>query len=779
MKTIFHHFLTTLKRYKVASALNVAGMSVAFAAFIVIMAQVRYDRNFDKFHARSGTIYRTEISMDSTEFFPLINIQLVDLLRPTTPEIGLNAMYTTPGMLSGLGSYVTVEQSGSRVGFKEVASVIEPDFLDLFDIRMIEGDRNAIREPGRVLIPRSLAEKFFGTASPIDQNIFFSDDPAKVATVGGVYADLPENTMIRNTILLGFDRNNPDLVFSNNSTQYTYFVELPSAAVASQVSTQWRERIEELMGDQKWLKDIRLTPIEEAFYATDTIFDVTPKGSRAGTTVLFAIALLIIGIAAVNFVNFSTSLTPLRMKSINTRKVLGSTTSALRGMLLAEAVGISLIALVFAVVWVQVLSKTSFVDLFSIQLGLRTNLAVYGWGLFAALAVGLAAGLYPAYYTTSFSPALVLKGSFGLTPRGKKLRMGLLGFQFIVSIGLIIAALFMQIQNNFMRRMDTGLNVEHVAFVQLNETLMDQKNTLINLLKEQPQVAEVAFSDVPFGLSDINPAWQFGYDEFQNLILVDVICVSWNLPGMLQVRMTEGHSFTESTQGQKIIVNETAVNKYGWQIGQTFDNGLEIIGIMEDFNHRSLHHPIGPMALLAMDNIQLAHILTTGDPDKAADAIRSVMAELDPSYPADVKIYDTVYENLYMANKKTTWLITIFSLLAVIISLVGVFGLVMFETQYRKKEIGVRKVMGATVEQILAMFNKRFFWIVTVCFVLAAPLAWYGIRQWLLSFAYRTPLHWWVFAFALLIVMLITLITVTVQSWRCASANPVHALKTE
>lgn len=260
------------------------------------------------------------------------------------------------------------------------------------------------------------------------------------------------------------------------------------------------------------------------------------------------------------------------------------------------------------------------------------------------------------------------------------------------------------------------------------------------------------------------------------------------------IRIAEGRGFVEEDDraepGTWAIFNRTACRKYGLELGDRLEvgagRGVEVVGIMEDVNFGSLHAAVGPMAMVlvgkesGLDNrLQTAYFKIKGDPYAAVEHIRRAAAEIDPAYPVDLQFFDAAFDALCRKELKVTTLITVFSLLAVVLSLVGVFGLVVFETQYRRKEIGVRKVMGATVAEILAMFNRSFVRLVLICFVVAAPLAWYGVREWLGTFAYRTPVYWWVFAVSLAIVLFITLATVTIQSWRAATANPVEAFKTE
>lgn len=790
MNTILRNFLTTLKRFKTASALNIVGLSVAFAAFIVIMIQVDYDRSFDRFHPDAEQIYRVEISKNNTTYTPILSRPMIDLLAQA-PQIRSNALLADLSKLgfSLYGPYLTVENNGSKTGYKEWTALVFPEFAEMFDFRMIEGDRKALREPNRVLIPQSMALRFFGGAPALNRRITFVNDTATMMTVGGVYKDFPDNTQIKNRIYIPMDRTRMLESDSWNNSGYSFYVTLWTPEASTALKQEWMSRLRPILDENTWihLDDIRLTALPDIYYATDTEFDLAEKGSRTTTAVLTAIGLLILAVAGINFVNFSTSLVPMRVKSINTQKVLGSPLSTLRAALIGEAVGIALIAYVLAVFWVYLLNYTSFDQLISGSISLEANLGIVTTTLGAAVAVGLAAGIYPAFYATSFPPALVLKkGSFGTSAKGRRLRTALIGFQYVVSIGLIIAALFMQMQNDFMRSMKTGLNTEHFALVQLSQDMARKAPVIRNRLMEKSSITDVSFGGSVVGSNDLYPLWGFGENAEGEPISLNVIFADWNLPKLLGAKIIEGRDFLESERNaeiRKLLINETACKRYGMRVGQRFEvNNTEIVGVVEDFNFASLRNTVQPMAFIVGDigfPLDWVYVKTSGDPYDAAGAIRGALAGVDPTYPAEVQVYDTFFNKLYMQERRTTGLVTIFSLLAVVISLVGVFGLVLFETQYRRKEIGVRKVMGATVTEILNMFNRKFVWIVIVCFVIAAPFAWYGVREWLMVFAYRTPIYWWVFGLSLAIVMLITLTTVSVQSLRAATANPVDSLKAE
>ena len=789
MKTILRNFLSTLRRFKLASALNILGLSVAFAAFIVILMQVSYERGFDKGYPEQ--VYRVEIK-DSTNHSAWYSRPMCDILLESSPAIkagSMNTPYNSP-------VYLSFDKDGTKVGYIEGVINVYPGEPDVFGYEIIEGTKAAFDDHTKLVLPQSLARKLFGSASAVGRIVTFEDwteaDGSKSTfEIGAVYKDFPANSSVPNCIKRKFSPSENRNSWGN--WNYNLYVTLHPGSDPGQTARQMTEYYNNF-GKPDWFGTkymFALQPIEGVYYDMSVDSDTAPKGSKATMSILLAIALLVIGIAAVNFVNFSTSLTPLRIKSINTQKVLGSSVGTLRGALVGEAVGISLIAFGLALVWVFLLSDTGFNGLISGGISFSVYKGVIFLAGGVALAVGLLAGLYPAFYTTSFPPALVLKGSFGMSPKGRKLRTALIGFQFVVSLGLIVAAMFLQMQNRFMWDMDTGYNKDQIAIVQLSRELggSDMKSTVVNQLKSDANIEDVAFGQMVLGAGDQYMTWGRKTREGQD---VQFTCfpVSWNFAQVMGLRIVEGRDFNEDDQTRNgtFIMNQTAMNSFHLtlddQIEGHNDDMAPIAGIVKDFNFASLRNNIGPMCLYQFgqhpwQDLRTAYVKVKGNPFAAADHIKKTLARLDPLYPAEIIFYDEMFNNLYQKERKTTSLITIFSLLAVVISLVGVFGLVVFETQYRRKEIGVRKVLGATVAEILAMFNKSFVRLVIVCFVVAAPLAWYGVTKWLETFAYRTPVYWWVFVLSLVIVMLITLITVTIQSWRAATANPVSSLKTE
>ena len=785
MKTILRNFLSTLRRFKLASALNILGLSVAFAAFIVILMQVSYERGFDKGYPEQ--VYRVETG-DSSFHQAWYSRPAAEVLCDGSPAIKAATFgepYTSP-------AFITFEKSGSRVGYRESLQNVASGDGKVFGYEIVEGTLAAFDDYNKLIIPQSIARKWFGDESAVGSVVTIEDRGSEATReIGAVYKDFPANSSVVNAVKQPFDpwKNKGSWSNVNYTTYVTLYPGADPAEAARQMTEAYKRGEKPQWAEQEQV--IFLRPLDAVYYDMASNQDIAPKGSKATMNLLLTIALLVIGIAAVNFVNFSTSLTPLRIKSINTQKVLGSPVSTLRAALVGEAIGISLIAFGLALVWVFLLSDTGFNGLISGGISFSVYKGVIFLAGGVALAVGLVAGLYPAFYTTSFPPALVLKGSFGMSPKGRKLRTALIGFQFVVSLGLIVAAMFLQMQNGFMRNMDIGYNKDQVVVVGLSDNLSNPERTdvLVSQLKADASVEDVAFCAMTLGAGDQYMHWGRKTREGED---VDFECfpVSWNFCRVMGIQVAEGRDFNEEDQTRNgmFIFNQTAMKKFNLTLDDQVEGHTNemapIAGVVKDFNYASLRNNVGPMCLYQFGanpwhNLPVAYVKVKGNPFAAADHIKKTLAKLDPLYPAEITFYDEVFNNLYQKERKTTSLITIFSLLAVVISLVGVFGLVVFETQYRRKEIGVRKVLGATVAEILAMFNKSFVRLVLVCFVVAAPLAWYGVTKWLESFAYRTPVYWWVFALSLLIVLLITLITVTIQSWRAATANPVSSLKTE
>lgn len=793
MKTIIRNFISVLRRFKMATILNILGLSVAFAAFMVIMMQVDYDKNFDTFHKNADNIYRVELQWDKESTQAVLSRPMANVFMNFSPHIVAGAV-TSPFYNE---TFYSVDKGVEKSTYMEPTMIVDPSFTDVFDFDILDGSVDALKEPGKVLVPESLARKIFGEESAVGKQITakeskgllvgFFTTPEGNYTIGGIYKDLPLNSIIRNAIFLKMDEK-ADLHNWGNSS-YNFYVRLDHPESAEDLVSDFLVyyKKNELGKNMSWYSgepNFRLTRLPDVHYATDVTFDMTPKSSRQTVLVLIAISLVILIIAGINFTNFSTALTPMRVKSINTQKVLGSSDGVLRFSLLMEAVCISTVAYLLALWMVHMAGNSTIAKLVDADMSLFAHPLLLSATALIALLTGLLAGLYPSYYMTSFSPALVLKGSFGLSPAGRRLRNVLICIQFIVSFTLIIGSMFMSLQNRFMQNSPLGYDKDQIIVTNLTAPVLKSSDAFRSSLKTFSGIEDVTYGE--FMLSSQDQYMEWGRELKGENIQFQCMPIDPSFLKVMNIPVTEGRDFREEdalTAEGAFIFNERARNLYDISLGDKID-GANIVGFIPDIKFASFRTEVIPMAFYVRGKgygggADYAYIKVKGDSNlqTAMAHVKSVLNEIHPDYPFNVRFFDQVLNTLYEKEENLSSLITLFSLIAVFISMVGVFGLVVFDSQYRKKEIGIRKIMGSTTSEILIMFNKTYIYILCICFALAAPVAYYAIHKWLENFALKTPVYWWVFMLAFLLVFCLTILTVTFQNWRVANENPVYSIK--
>mgnify|MGYP000105058204 FL=1 len=533
---------------------------------------------------------------------------------------------------------------------------------------------------------------------------------------------------------------------------------------------------------------LRLTPLKDVYYTHDTTFDFNPKGHRETNYVLLGIAFLILFIAGINFTNLTTSLIPLRLKTINTHRVLGCSIYKLRAISLIESIVICLISYILALFIVNDLSYTPIANWVDADIRLSQYKGLILLTALIAILTGCLAGLYPAIRSTSYAPALVLKGSFGLSPKGKKVRVALIGFQYTVSIALIIVTLFMGLQNHFMTSSEQlGFNKDQVAIVNLTpEIYAKHKPQYIQKLKDYPGIEDVAFSVYELSKEDDMIDLEYARHEDKD-VFFKVFYASENFLSVMDIQVEEGRDFTREDLNKAqsdYIINPAAERDFHLHPGDRF-NDRTVLGVSKDFRFNSCRIASSPFVFALNNDIPNPKLVSyirfnsKTNLQEAVAHVRETLKEIDPTFPFEISFYNTILNNLYQKEQTLGKLISLFGIMAILISIVGVFGLVLFETQYRRKEIGIRKINGATTGQILLMFNKTYIRIVSVCFIISIPIAWMGTQQWLENFAYKTPLHLWVFIVAFLIILSVTIGTVTFRNWQAANENPVNSVKSE
>lgn len=795
MKLMIRNLLYLFKRFKTAVVLNLFGLTIAFAAFLLIVMQVDYEMNYDAMHSKSGRTFRLEANHGEFEHNAIHCLMFSDAFVNSSAHI-TDYSYRYP--FYGGERYCQIDEvddQGEAKVFKENFQLCLPNISDVFDFHMKEGSVECLSIPGSVLIPESVAKRLFDKQSAIGKRIRMSGSSGwqpvstTILTIGGVYKDFPGNTTVQNRIYVPMDQL--DLLKSSwQMYANEIYVTLDDPLNKEEVLDHFNKTFDFAKSQMGSAQEIalRLTPLKDVYYTHDTTFDFNPKGHRETNYVLLGIAFLILFIAGINFTNLTTSLIPLRLKTINTHRVLGCSIYKLRAISLIESIVICLISYILALFIVNDLSYTPIANWVDADIRLSQYKGLILLTALIAILTGCLAGLYPAIRSTSYVPALVLKGSFGLSPKGKKVRVALIGFQYTVSIALIIVTLFMGLQNHFMTSSEQlGFNKDQVAIVNLTpEIYAKHKPQYIQKLKDYPGIEDVAFSVYELSKEDDMIDLEYARHEDKD-VFFKVFYASENFLSVMDIQVEEGRDFTREDLNKAqsdYIINPAAERDFHLHPGDRF-NDRTVLGVSKDFRFNSCRIASSPFVFALNNDIPNPKLVSyirfnsKTNLQEAVAHVRETLKEIDPTFPFEISFYNTILNNLYQKEQTLGKLISLFGIMAILISIVGVFGLVLFETQYRRKEIGIRKINGATTGQILLMFNKTYIRIVSVCFIISIPIAWIGTQQWLENFAYKTPLHLWVFIVAFLIILSVTIGTVTFRNWQAANENPVNSVKSE
>lgn len=811
MKIAFRNFLTTLRRYKISSLLNVIGLTLAFTAFYVIMTQVWWELGYNRSLHEADRIYLVENEdwYEPGKWSSWLNRPVPERVIASTAGVEVGGC-----MWGGFGSgtcWTSNEPSFGYNKFSASCGSVSLPFLDVFAFRSVEGDVHDLGKPKSVIVSREAAERMrvgVGSLIWVDTD---EPQPDGAMEVVAVFEDFPDNSLLGECeVVKNLGETN---LYTTSEWSFNYFVKFRPGADPDEFARQWTNVNQEMQreaaekraaagdaaddDDESGIYGVRLSPVSELYFESDSQAPCR-QGSVVTTYTLLGIAVLVIVLAFINFVNFFFALVPVRIRTVNTFKVFGAPASSLRFNFVFEAFGLVLIALLAAWYVSFALQGTEFASYISASLALSQNLEVVGLVAVVAFVMALAASLYPAWYITSFAPALVVKGSFGGTRSGRRLRTLLLGVQFFISIGLIIATSFIRLQHDYMMHYDMGFDKENLLAARLSERGAVSYDALRQKLLSDPQV-----KDVTGATSRLVSVGRMGWGrEFKGRqVAFQSYVVQPDFLRVMGIPITDGRDFLESDFDKELgtmIFNEAARREFEMQVGDRINGFVspdeQIVGFCADFNFKPLQYGVSPFCFyLLPKKIQqenywlLPHVvyvrMTPGADIAAVTAhIRRCIAEVDPrTEPGDivVRVFDEELGLEYDNERKLTAIVGLFALLAVVIALMGVFGLVLFETQHRRREIAVRRVMGASRGEILAMFNRRYVMLVAVCFVLAVPVSIWAVRHWLAGFAYAVPLYWWVFALALAGVLAVTALTVTVRSWHAVNENPAESVKSE
>lgn len=788
MKEFLHNLFATRR---VAFYLNLLGLTLAFVIFYVLMAEVMWVHGYDRQHRDPDQLYKLQMYSGDRSLFLFTGI-MVDGLANSLPD-GVEAL-----AVAFNEEKFDVVPSDSAFGKEPVRFKIKsvlPGWTEVFTFDMVEGDSHFSGNPHEVIVPLSAARKLFGER---DSYLGLTFEPAKNAKtyfqITGVYRDFPKNTIVANTCYMiipegAYGKIKKDGISGNYQCYLRLHKGITSELAEKDLFTKYVNNAPGTKPSEEELAKagFRLYPLHDVYFMDKA--DFGGGGSRDMFLLYIILATLVVIIAAINYINFAMAMIPYHIKAINVRKIFGASVTSLRLSLIGQTVVVILLSVSLAIGALWFIVQGGYLDeLINCDLALDKNLAVLCIMVAVALLVVLGAGAYPTWYQTSRKPALVINGNFALSERGRKLRKGLIGVQFTASLIVVVLLLLMNAQHHYIATMPVGYARDSIFYLQssrLKEISMSEaiKSDLKMLLDV---VGAVKCREV-LGEKDITMEWGTPYEG--EYISLQVYVVEPDFLDVMGIRITEGRNFRQEDQFS-FILNEAARREYGSiPLGTEFGiyfatkdgKGIEVVGYAEDVNARNMRNLIGPSAFHVNTLYQLDKMaVRVSLPDKMAAVIRQVedvcqkhgLAEKDYSIITKERVLERAYreEN----NQKT--LVLTGSIVSLVISLIGVFGLVLFETQSKRKEIGVRKVFGATTRGILAMFNMQYLRILVVCFVFAAPVAYSLYGRWVETFAYRTPVHWWLFGVAFLIVALVVCLTVTVQSWRAARERPVETI---
>ena len=713
MKIAFRNFLTTLRRYKISSLLNVIGLTLAFTAFYVIMTQVWWELGYNRSLHEADRIYLVENEdwYEPGKWSSWLNRPVPERVIASTAGVEVGGC-----MWGGFGSgtcWTSNEPSFGYNKFSASCGSVSLPFLDVFAFRSVEGDVHDIGKPKSVIVSREAAERMrvgVGSLIWVDTD---EPQPDGAMEVVAVFEDFPDNSLLGECeVVKNLGETN---LYTTSEWSFNYFVKFRPGADPDEFARQWTNVNQEMQreaaekraaagdaaddDDESGIYGVRLSPVSDLYFESDSQAPCR-QGSVVTTYTLLGIAVLVIVLAFINFVNFFFALVPVRIRTVNTFKVFGAPASSLRFNFVFEAFGLVLIALLAAWYVSFALQGTEFASYISASLALSQNLEVVGLVAVVAFVMALAASLYPAWYITSFAPALVVKGSFGGTRSGRRLRTLLLGVQFFISIGLIIATSFIRLQHDYMMHYDMGFDKENLLAVRLSERGAVSYDALRQKLLSDPQV-----KDVTGATSRLVSVGRMGWGrEFKGRqVAFQSYVVQPDFLRVMGIPITDGRDFLESDFDKELgtmIFNEAARREFEMQVGDRINGFVspdeQIVGFCADFNFKPLQYGVSPFCFyLLPKKIQqenywhLPHVvyvrMTPGADIAAVTAhIRRCIAEVDPrTEPGDivVRVFDEELGLEYDNERKLTAIVGLFALLAVVIALMGVFGLVLFETQ--------------------------------------------------------------------------------------------------
>lgn len=792
LKNYFKIAFRNLWRHKIFSFINILGLTVGMTAFFLIFLYVKFELSYDSFNTKADRIYRVVCDIKTpTE---TINASgpswaVAPHLKSEFPEIESAVRINNASLLVRRGE---VKFQEDNVMFADSA------FFHVFDYKLIAGDpKTALKNKFSIVFTKTAAKKYFGNQSPVGKTVVLTDGNY-IATVTGVMQDMPENSQIKADMLVSMTTLTDELNKGLDDQWGNYgnrtFILLKPGTNANALQAKIPAFLQRKNGDE--MKKMQMYPTLFLEPLRDVYLYSTRDGSKTGNInnvyIFTIIAIFILLIACFNFVNLTTARSSERAKEVGIRKVVGAARTQLARQFIGESIIICLIAFFLSLLLLWLV-----LPFFNHLAGkvVSSNIFSHPMNLFilflTSIGIGILAGIYPALVLSSFRPIIVLKGRFVTGAKGIILRKGLVIAQFTISIALIISTIIIYNQMHYMRSQDLGFNKNQKLII---DTHGDSSKLVFKQeIASLPGVISTSMAgSVPGGG---NPG---AYSQIENvkgdmqIANLDLYFVDFDYIPQYQMKMLAGRAFsrdfpTDTTQA--MVVNEAAMKLFGYHdpqqiIGKKFDQwGRKgrIIGVVKDFHFRSLQEVIKPLSIrIEPDGCDLVSAYVKPQNLKATiAAIGNDWKTLIPNRPFSYYFLDEFFDKQYKSEDRFGSLFLNFAILAIFISCLGLLGLASYSTAQRTKEIGIRKVIGASVANILKLLSIEFLKLVGISFLIAAPLSWYVMHKWLESFAYRTEIYWWVFAVALMLSLLVAFATISFQAIKAAIANPVKSLRSE
>jgi len=785
--------IKNLRKQKLFSLINILGLTVGITCCLMIFLFILNEFSYDSFHKKGKDIYR---------------VMRVSNLNGETRNIGYLSPPYGPALLNDypdiVQKAVRVMHDNDLISYKNISfnekdiCLTDSNFFELFDFHLLKGNpATVLKDPNSIVLTASSAKKYFGDEDPVGKVVQFNKTTQLQVT--GIVEDVPVNSHLSFDMVIPLACLRPTQAgwfdqWPNNGL--FVYLQLNPKADPQKLMDQFPGFMDKYMGKfyakSGFKMGLTIRPLSKIYF-DDSIFDSVKHGSQKMVYIFMSIAVLILIIACINFMNLATARATDRSKEVGLRKVLGAVRKQLFGQFILESVLFATVACVLAILLLQLLMP-AYTNLLGYKLpSYWGNPWIYVFLVSIIIVVGLLAGSYPALLLSSFSPIESLKGKLRTGKGGAIFRKALVVFQFSISVLLIIGITIIMGQMNYVKEKDLGYTKQQSMIVRLDNTnIWKKKDQFKNELQKNPSVESVSLmSGEPGGFHDIH---SFEAEAQPNeKLLFNTEFADFEHAKTLGLTIIAGRDFSSqfSTDSmESVLINRSAASKLGYTpekaVGKWIKNvnrdsvRRTIIGVVEDFHFASLKEPINPLVISTGNDKRLALIkLKTANLSAAISDIKKVYGSITADYPFEYDFLDDQFNHLYKTEIRQESILSIFSVIAIFIACLGLFGLASYTAIKRTKEIGVRKVLGSSIQNIVVLLSKDLLKPVLLGTLIAIPIGYYFMNKWLEGFAYRISVQWWMFAGAAMVAVLIALITVSSQAIKAAVANPVKSLRTE